>query len=91
MLTTQDANSAHTGADPTSVHTTEGTKLAHGTPGTDPVGHADTVIANDTQDTDPVTAAVSTNSRTQCSGTLSASSPAGESAELDAPATQHAD
>ena len=54
-------------------------------------GHADTVIANDTQDTDLVTAAVSTDSRTQRSGTSSASSPAGGSTELDEPATQHVD
>ena len=55
------------------------------------VGHADTDTAKDTQDTDLVITTVSTVSHTQCSGTSSASSPAGESTELDAPTTQHAD
>ena len=54
-------------------------------------GHADTVTANDTQDNNLVTAAVSAKSRAQCSGTSSASSLAGESTELDTPATQHVD
>ena len=58
---------------------------------TDPVGHADTDTANDTQDTDPVTATVSTDSRIQRSGTSSASSPASEDTELDVPTTPHTD
>ena len=55
------------------------------------VGHADTDTAKVTQDTDPITATVSANSRTQRSGASSASSLAGGSTELDAPATQHVD
>ena len=60
---------AHTGADPNLCTSTEGTNLAHRIPGTDPAGHADAVIANDTQDTDLVITTVITVSHTQCSGT----------------------